>query len=140
MYHKNGGKDNPLPQNGEIKLDDRDFPICHICGRAYKKLLTHVWQMHDMSEKEYKKKFELEVGNGILCQETKDKLQKAITENYDLVVKQNLLDNAKSQEHRFKDGSKGRTRDKVSLQTKNKLYDNLVKNNFYNKSKEKDNG
>lgn len=118
-YYKNGGKIHELPQKGEIKYDDRGYPICHICGKAYKKLLAHVWQVHNITEKEYKKQFGLDLHNGISCQDTKEKLRKAVEKHYDKVVKENLI--IKGQKTRFKVNHKGRTKDKVSLQTLKRL-------------------
>ena len=39
----------------EIAYSPDGKPICHICGKAYKKPLTHAWQIHGLTEKEYKK-------------------------------------------------------------------------------------
>ena len=57
-YHK-GGTDNPLPQLGKIERDYRGYVICHICGRAYKRLGSHIKESHNMSIAEYKAQFEL---------------------------------------------------------------------------------
>ncbi|MFW5962663.1 MAG: MucR family transcriptional regulator [bacterium] len=86
-YYQNGGEIHQLPAYAEVKYDDRGYPICHICGKAYKKILTHVWQFHDLSEKEYKKKFGLDKYKGIVAEFTKKKLQKSVKEHYELVVK-----------------------------------------------------
>ena len=58
-YFKNGGTINPLPELGTIANDERGYVVCHICGRAYKRLGTHVKQPHDMTIKEYKERFGL---------------------------------------------------------------------------------
>ena len=57
-YHK-GGVDNPLPALGKIAYDHRGYVVCHICGRAYKRLGSHIKESHGMSIAEYKAKFEL---------------------------------------------------------------------------------
>jgi hypothetical protein len=57
-YHK-GGTDNPLPKLGTIELDYRGYVICHICGRAYKRLGSHIKESHGITIAEYKEKFEL---------------------------------------------------------------------------------
>lgn len=110
-----------LPSIGEVHYSKDGKPICHICGRAYHKLLSHVWQIHGMNEKEYKKEFGLSLYNGIISDMTKEKLQGRVQENYEKVVEANLLVNGKKT--RFKKGSEGRTRDKLSIQE----YKNLVK-------------
>ena len=58
-YYRNGGTDNPLPKLGKIEHDYRGYVICHICGRAYKRLGSHIKESHNMSIAEYKAKFEL---------------------------------------------------------------------------------
>lgn len=58
-YYRNGGTENPLPPLGVIAYDDRGYVICHICGRAYKRLGSHIKESHGMSIAEYKAKFEL---------------------------------------------------------------------------------
>ena len=57
-YHK-GGTDNPLPPLGKVEYDSRGYVVCHICGRAYKRLGSHIKESHGMSIAEYKAKFEL---------------------------------------------------------------------------------
>ena len=57
-YHK-GGVDNPLPPKGKIEYDHRGYVVCHICGRAYKRLGSHIKESHKMSIAEYKAEFEL---------------------------------------------------------------------------------
>jgi hypothetical protein len=103
-------------------------PICHICGRAFKNLLTHAYQKHGTSAYDYKKEFELDLYKGIIAEETREKHRVAVKRDYDKVVVDNLL--AKGKETRFTKGCEGRTRDKVSLQTLNEL-----KNRFKKESK-----
>lgn len=58
-YFRKGGVVNPLPEHGRIKYDSNGKVICHICGRAYTRLGSHVKESHDMSIEEYKEKFGL---------------------------------------------------------------------------------
>ena len=58
-YYRNGGIDNPLPPLGKIERDHRGYVVCHICGRAYKRLGSHIKESHEMSIAEYKQQFEL---------------------------------------------------------------------------------
>jgi hypothetical protein len=58
-YYRNGGTDNPLPLLGNIAHDHRGYVVCHICGRAYKRLGSHIKESHNMSITEYKEKFGL---------------------------------------------------------------------------------
>lgn len=57
-YHK-GGTDNPLPPLGKVAYDHRGYVVCHICGRAYKRLGSHIKESHGMTIAEYKEKFGL---------------------------------------------------------------------------------
>ena len=105
-----------IPPAGEVIYDDMGRPICHICGRAFDKLLTHAKQRHKIDSAEYKEKFGLEAGKGIISNKTRDILQQRVKENYDIVVVENL--NNKGAATRFKSGYAGRTKDKVRLKTK----------------------
>lgn len=58
-YFKNGRTVNPLPPHGQVVKDSRGYVICHICGRAYKRLGSHVRETHGMSIAEYKAEFGL---------------------------------------------------------------------------------
>lgn len=104
---------------GKVHYDEKGNPRCHICGKSYKKVLSHVWQKHGMSAEEYKKKFGLDLNKGLICEETRKTLQQHIKNNYNKVVTENLINKGKNT--RFEKGSKGRTADQVSLQTLNRL-------------------
>ena len=58
-YFYNGGEEHPLPQPGTIQKDDRGYVICHICGRSYKRLGSHVKESHEMTITQYKEMFGL---------------------------------------------------------------------------------
>ena len=58
-YFKDGGTVNPLPDVGTIAYDERGYVVCHICGKAYRRLGTHVAQAHDLTIKAYKERFGL---------------------------------------------------------------------------------
>ena len=58
-YYSSGGGENPLPPPGKIEHDHRGYVVCHICGRAYKRLGSHLKETHKMTIKDYKEKFEL---------------------------------------------------------------------------------
>lgn len=58
-YFKSGGTINPLPQKGVIEKDYRGYIVCHICGKAYKRLGSHIKESHDMTIAEYKEDFGL---------------------------------------------------------------------------------
>lgn len=110
---------NTLPNYGEIIYDKEGKPICHICGKSFKKLMSHVHQKHGLSAREYKIEFGLETTKSIMCKESIELARKRNLENYDKVVVQNLV--SKGGETRFKKGNKGRTKDQVSEMTRQKL-------------------
>ena len=115
-------KDHPqhdLPPAGEVVYDDMGRPICHICGRAFDKLLAHVKQRHGIDAATYKEIYGLDSGKGILSEKVRTTLHNNVMMNYDKVVVENLK--VKGEGTRFKSGNTGRTKDKVRLQTKNKL-------------------
>ena len=58
-YYRKGGTENVLPELGKIEYDHRGYVICHICGRAYKRLGSHIKESHNMTISEYKFRFEL---------------------------------------------------------------------------------
>lgn len=110
---------NEIPNAGEIKYDLDGRPICHICGRAYNKLMQHARLKHDLSAREYKKMFGLNVSQGIIAKRTTEILRHHVEKNYGNVVENNLLLNGKKT--RFKAGHEGRTKEKLSLQALNDL-------------------
>lgn len=58
-YFRDGGTVNPLPPKGIIAKDYRGYVVCHICGRAYKRLGSHVKESHGLTIAEYKEQFGL---------------------------------------------------------------------------------
>lgn len=112
-------KDTSHPAFGRVEHDAEGKPICHICGKSFHKLLAHVWQKHGMTAKEYKETFGLNTTCGIISDKTKKKLQRSVKKHYELVVIKNLIEGGKKT--RFKKGSKGRTKDKLSEQERLRL-------------------
>lgn len=58
-YFRKGGTINPIPEHGRIKHDETGKVICHICGRAYTRLGSHIKESHGMTIEEYKIMFGL---------------------------------------------------------------------------------
>lgn len=58
-YFRTGGEINAIPPPGIITKDSRGYVICHICGRAYARLGSHVRESHGMTIHEYKERFGL---------------------------------------------------------------------------------
>jgi hypothetical protein len=67
--------------------------------------------------------FGLDTNKGTTCEETKNILREHAYNNYEKVIKVNLLN--KGKENRYIKGHKGRTIDKLSEQTKRVLLNNL---------------
>lgn len=58
-YFKKGGRIYPLPNPGRVEHDENGKVICHICGRSYSRLGSHVKESHSMTIAEYKAEFGL---------------------------------------------------------------------------------
>lgn len=108
---------------GIIEYNEVGYPKCEICGEHFKRVLSHVRQAHFISEREYKATYGFDLKKGICSKESSEKTREKTLLNFDRCVKKNLLD--KGELSRFKKGSKGRTKDKVSAQTKKRLKDRL---------------
>lgn len=120
------------PKVGEVVYDHLDRPVCHICFKGYRKLCAHTFNTHKITAKDYKKKYQLESSKGIISAATRKILQEHNKTNYKVVVVENLIVNGK--DTRFKHGDKGRTRDKVTLQTYKKLYTQIEKVNEFRRN------
>jgi len=104
---------------GKIEYNELGKPKCEICGKYYDRVISHVRQKHGINEKEYKKRFGFDLKKGI-CSYTSSQLSREkVFENYDKVVSKNLLENGKVS--RYKKGSKGRTKEYVSEETRQRL-------------------
>lgn len=108
---------------GVIEYDEDGKPKCEICGKYYHRVMSHVRQKHEMNERDYKVNFGFDLLKGICSKESKEKSRKAVYENYEKVVQNNLV--RKGAKTRFSDGHSGRTRDMVSAQTKKMLIEKL---------------
>ncbi len=81
----------PLPPKGTIHYANNGDPICHICGKAVRKLGNHIAFCHKMSQKEYRERFGL-YHNTRLSNEDYQKEMRKYNEKYaEVVVKDNLL-------------------------------------------------
>jgi len=95
------------------------LPKCLICGKAFHRVTTHVRQVHNMTAREYKKEFGLDLIKGITSDESRIKSSEAVKRNYKTVVVGNLLQ--AGEKNRFKPGCAGRTKEMVSEQTRERL-------------------
>lgn len=58
-YFRKGGTIHPLPPKGRVEHDIQGKVICHICGRSYTRLGSHIRESHNMTISEYKEQFGL---------------------------------------------------------------------------------
>lgn len=58
-YFRLGGQVNPLPPSGQVVRDSDGKVICHICGRSYVRLGSHIRESHGMTIAAYKQQFGL---------------------------------------------------------------------------------
>lgn len=107
------------PHYGEIQYDVNGNPICHICGKSFPKLGAHIWNGHKMRTREYCQIFGLDTTHGICSKDFKEKMREHVYEHYDCVVSENLIKGGKKT--RFIPGCEGRTKDKMSEQTRRAL-------------------
>lgn len=108
---------------GKIEYDEDGLPKCEICGKHFKRVLTHVRQKHFMTEREYKTQFGFDLQKGICSKESSEKSRERIFENYEKCIKRNLVEGGKKS--RFNEGDPGRTKDMVSEQTRLRLVERL---------------
>jgi hypothetical protein len=108
---------------GIIEFNENGLPKCEICDQHFKRVLTHVRQKHQMTEKEYKTKFGFDLTKGICSEESSKKSRENTLLNFDRCIKKNLIE--KGIKTRFNIGSEGRTRIKVSHQTRLRLIERL---------------
>ncbi len=107
---------------GVVREDPDGKIICEICGKSFHRLLTHVRQKHGITAKEYKLRFGLDNRKGICSTESSLRSRDKVLSN-PTIIQENLIKGGSK--NRFKEGSKGRTKDKVSEQTRIMLKNRL---------------
>lgn len=112
---------------GVVEYDINGLPICEICKKPFIRVLNHARYKHNISAKEYKIMFGLDLKKGICSIESSKKSREHVYNNFNKVVKENLL--KKGVHTQFKEGSKGRTKDKLSEQTRLRLTKRFKENN-----------
>lgn len=76
---------------GIIEYDENGLPKCEICGKHFKRVLTHVRQKHGITEREYKLQFGFDLKKGICSKESSDLSRKHVYDNYDQCISKNLI-------------------------------------------------
>ena len=108
---------------GILEYNEEGKPKCEICGKFFNRVISHVRQKHFLNEKEYKKQFGFDLKRGLCSKESSEKSRIKTLDNYEKCINQNLK--IKGFKNRFKLGDKGRTKDKVSEQTRIRLKERL---------------
>ena len=107
------------PNYGKVVKTADGRLVCHICGKSFRKLGAHVVQKHGITAWAYKVMFGLDVIKGLISDEHRQHLSDCVARNYDVVVKQNLIECGVAT--RFSLHSKGRVKAVVSEQTRLRL-------------------
>lgn len=76
---------------GAIEYNEEGFPKCEICGKYFKRVISHVRQKHFINEREYKLRFGLDLSKGVCSKESSNKSRQAVLENYS-VIERNLIE------------------------------------------------
>lgn len=116
------GEIHPLPPKGEIQYDVKGKPICHVCGHAFNKLLSHVWQVHGMTEREYKTEFSL-LYNSIMSEESTENAREGYNRHWKESIEALLKHSEKT---RFVKGHPSNGARRVCLQRKTLLAKTLL--------------
>lgn len=110
-YFRKGGIQHPIPEAGMLVKDNRGYPICHVCGKSYRRIGSHCKEKHGMTIAEYKKQF----GLCASCKTTEDSYSATMSKHaYDNNMDKQLLECGKNT--RFKTGNKVRLGKEVRLQ------------------------
>ena len=112
---------------GVIEYNEDGKPMCEICGNYFNRVIAHARQKHHISEREYKLQFGFNLKKGICSKESSEISREKVFANYEKCIGKNLK--LLGEKTRFKIGSEGRTKDKVSEQTRIMLSER-AKNNL----------
>lgn len=103
-FHTKGFKEFPSKYGKVCKVEDVNSKqygmiICHICGKAFTKLQSHIYYVHNLSKPEYCKQFGLD-NKALLTESTYNKKMS------DLAYKYNMDEQVKKvgEKTRFKKG------------------------------------
>lgn len=84
----------PLPKYAEIEYTDNGDCICHMCGKAYRKLGGHIVQAHHITTAEYMEQFGLHTRKSKISNESYRKHMNEIQQPK--CITENLLEKGKN--------------------------------------------
>jgi hypothetical protein len=125
-YFRTGGTNNPIPDKGIIAHDYRGYVVCHICGKAYKRLGSHVKEKHHMSIAEYKAEFEL-CNNARTTEENYSKHMHNLAYKYDMpkqLIKTGVATRVKPGDKHLRKGKKSRLQECIDKKVRMRRYYN----------------
>lgn len=88
-----GKKLYDLPDYGKVEYAENGDAICHICGKAFRKLGAHAWNNHHISMRSYCNRYGLFYENTKASNADYRKHMKAVQKDYCITV--NLLEKGK---------------------------------------------
>jgi hypothetical protein len=110
----NRNKQNTRPHPHKIQ--------CQICKLFYRKVISHVWQRHNMTGREYKEMIGVDQNKGLIHEDHRNLLHDHALKNKELVIDVNLL--RKGVSTRYKKGTPNIGKYKRSAQTLARLKKN----------------
>ena len=93
LYNKKHPNDIPIiPRPGEIIYSPNKNEIrCHVCGRLFAKPLQHAYYVHNLTEKEYRARYQFYNRARITGTKYHNKMHDHNQSHHDVVVEENLL-------------------------------------------------
>jgi len=110
---------------GQVLYDVNGKIFCEICGKAFDRVLSHARQKHGLTALNYKQRFGLDTTLGLCSEKSKAKSKAKVYENYDRCITANLVKGGAKT--RYTPGHAGRTGDKLSKQSKDRLINQIRK-------------
>lgn len=112
---------------GEVIYDKNGLLVCHICGKSCVKLGVHVWRAHGILTEEYKERFGLAKGVGLITKDHKESLGKTMKKS-----KKSMENLSLGKPYIFKKGCVGRSTNTLRAQTKLELRNKMLLINIKN--------
>lgn len=109
---------------GKIDYDHNGKVICDLCGRSFHKMSRHLKSIHKTTAQKYRRTFGLDRCAALMSKQSQINAKERVKRDWDVVV--GALDRSRD-ETMFKEGNKGRTKDRVREQTRKRMKENHPK-------------